>query len=156
MAVAPGAEEPLEAQPLAPLMVHLDALVEQLGSLVEQWGAARSPEEETPKHNALALLALVLTIVTPGLLLAHGFISTRTQDQSLLVFGVGLPIAAVLIGALLGAILGAVARGAAPMMRKLALPFDIVAFAATIYATLATIQALIQAMQTGGVVQVAP
>jgi hypothetical protein len=65
---------------------------------------------------------------------------------------VGLPVAAVLVGALLGAILGAAVKSAAPLMRKLALPLDVAAFALTIYATLATIQVLIQAAQNGGVV----
>ena len=44
----------------------------------------------------------------------------------------------------------------APLMRKLALPLDVVAFTVTIYATLATIQVLIQAAQNGGVIDVAP
>lgn len=130
--------------------------LETLAVFAEQWGAARSPDEEKPKHNALALLAFVLTLLTPGLLLAHGYISTQGKDQALLVLAIGAPIAAVLIGALLGAIMGAAVRGAAPLMRKLALPLDIVAFAATIYAALATIQKLILAAQNGGVVYVTP
>ena len=142
-------------QIVGPMFLVAIAL-ETVSVLAEQWGAVRSPDEETPKHGALALLALILTIVTPGLLLAHGFIATRTHDQSLLLFGIGLPISAVLIGALLGAIMGAVATGAAPLMRKLTLPLDIVAFAATIYATLSTIQVLVQAAQNGGVVQATP
>lgn len=126
--------------------------LETVSVLAEQWGAARSPDEEVPKHNALALLALLLTILTPGLLLVHGYVSTHGQDQTLLVIAVGLPLAAVIVGALLGAILGAAVKGAAPLMRKLALPLDIAAFAVTVYATLATIQVLIQAAQNGGVV----
>ncbi|MBL8545169.1 MAG: hypothetical protein JNL81_01825 [Hyphomonadaceae bacterium] len=124
--------------------------------LVEQWGAVRSPDEDRPKHGALALLALVLTLLTPGLLLAHGYITARSHDQTLLVIAVGLPVAAVLGGALIGAILGAAVAGAAPLMRNLALPLDVVAFAVTIFATLASIQTLIQAAQNGGVVGVAP
>lgn len=126
--------------------------LEMVSVLAEQWGAARSPDEEAPKHNALALLALLLTIVTPGLLLAHGYIATHTQDQTLLVIAVGLPVAAVLVGALLGAILGAAVKGATPLMRRLALPLDIAAFAVTIYATLASIEVLVQAAQNGGAV----
>ncbi|MCX7358904.1 MAG: hypothetical protein NT015_12290 [Alphaproteobacteria bacterium] len=133
-------------------MFLLAIALEMISVMVEQWGAARSPDEEAPKHNALALLALVLTILTPGLLLAHGYVLTHGRDQTLLVIALGLPIAAVLIGALLGAILGAALNGAAPVMRKLALPLDIAAFGVTIYATLATIQALVQAAQNGGVV----
>jgi arginine exporter protein ArgO len=136
-------------QIVGPIFLVAIAL-EAVSVLAEQWGAARSPDEDAPKHNALALLALLLTILTPGLLLAHGYVATHAQDQSLLVIAVGLPVAAVLVGALLGAILGAAVKGAAPLMRKLALPLDIIAFAVTIYATLATIQVLIQAAQNGG------
>jgi hypothetical protein len=128
--------------------------LEAVAVFAEQWGAVRSPDEEVRKHGALALLALVLSLLTPGLLLAHGYITTRTQEQTLLVLAVGLPLAAVLVGALLGAIMGAAAKDAAPLMRKLALPLDILAFAVTIYATLATIQVLIQAAQNGGIVSV--
>ncbi len=133
-------------------MFFVAVALETVSVLAEQWGAARSPDEDTPKHNALALLALVLTILTPGLLLAHGYVSSHAQDQTLVVIAVGSPIAAVLVGALLGAILGAAVKGAAPLMRKLALPLDIAAFAVTIYAALATIQTLIQATQNGGFV----
>lgn len=130
--------------------------LETLAVFAEQWGAARSPDEEKPKHNALALLAFVLTLLTPGLLLAHGYISTQGGDQTLFMIAVAAPVAAVLVGALLGAIMGAAVKGAAPLMRKLALPLDIVAFAVTIYATAVTIQILIQATQNGGVVYVTP
>ena len=130
--------------------------LEALAVFTEQWGAARSPDEETRKHGALALIALLFTIITPGLLLAHGYISTRGQDQTNFFLATGAPIAAVLIGALLGAIMGAVANGAAPLMRKLALPLDAIAFAVAVFASLATIQVLIQAAQNGGVVQVTP
>jgi hypothetical protein len=125
----------------------LAVALEALAVLVEQWGSARSPDEEPRKHNALALLALVLTILTPGLLIAHGVIATRGADQSLMVLAIGAPIAAVLLGALAGAIVGAAARGAAPLMRKLALPLDLLAFAVTIFAVLTSIQAMIQAVQ---------
>lgn len=138
-------------QIVGPMFLAAVAL-ETVAVLAEQWGAARSPDEEAPKHNVLALLALVLTILTPGLLLAHAYVSTHGQDQTLLVIAVGLPLAAVIVGALLGAILGAAVKGAAPLMRKLALPLDIAAFAVTVYATLTTVQVLIQAAQNGGVV----
>lgn len=130
--------------------------LEALAVFAEQWGAARSPEEDSPKHGALALVALLLTVATPGLLLAHGYISTRGQEQTVFLLAIAAPIAAVLVGALLGAIMGAVARGAAPLMRKLAVPLDVIAFGATLYATLATIQVLIQAAQQGGVLYVTP
>lgn len=137
-------------------LFFLAVALEALAVFAEQWGAARSPDEEAPKHGALALLALLFTIITPGLLLAHGYISTQGQDQTYFFLAIGAPIAAVLVGALLGAIMGAVARGAAPLMRKLALPLDAIAFAVAVYATLGTIQTLLQAAQNGGVVQVTP
>ncbi|MEZ5955997.1 MAG: hypothetical protein R3C27_02125 [Hyphomonadaceae bacterium] len=129
---------------------------ETLAVFTEQWGSARSPDEEKPKNNVLALLSLVLTLLTPGLLLTHAYIGTEGRDQTLFVLASAAPIAALLTGALLGAITGAAVRGAAPLMRKLALPLDIVAFAVTIYATLATIQVLIQAAQSGGAGHVTP
>lgn len=125
---------------------------EALAVFVEQAGAARSPEEEGPKNGATALLALVLTLLTPGLLLAHGFLATHEQDQTLRVIAMGAPIAAVLLGSLLGAIFGALARPAAPAMRALALPLDLAAFAVTVYATLPSIRLLLEAAQTGGVI----
>ena len=117
--------------------------MEALAVFVEQAGASRSPDDDGPKHGGLALLALVLTIVTPGLLLAHGFLATEGADQTLRVLAMSAPVAAVLVGALFGAIFGAAAKGAAPIMRKLALPLDLAAFAVTIYATLASIQMLL-------------
>lgn len=128
----------------------LAVAIEALAVLVEQWGAVRSPEEEPRKHNALALLALILTILTPGLLIAHGVITTRGADESFMMLAIGAPIVAVLLGALLGAIAGASVRGAAPLMRKLALPLDLVAFVVAIFAVLSTIQGLIQSLQSGG------
>ncbi|WP_228126718.1 hypothetical protein [Candidatus Viadribacter manganicus] len=120
--------------------------LEAAAVFVEQWGASRSPDDEAPKqHRALALLALVLTMLTPGLLLAHGFLATQDADQTVRVIAMGLPIGAVLLGALLGAIVGAGARGAAPLMRKLALPLDVVAFFVTAFAVLGSIQMLIAA-----------
>ena len=93
--------------------------IEALAVFVEQAGAARSPDEEDgKKRGASALLAFLLSLLTPGLLLAHGFLATHEQ-QELRIIAMGLPVAAVLAGALLGAIFGAVARGAAPAMRKM-------------------------------------
>lgn len=132
--------------------VALDALA----VLAEQWGAVRSPEEDSPKHGGLALMGFALSVVTPGLLLAHAFLSTHAVDPNIRVLALGLPIAALLVGALSGAILGAGVKAAAPVMRKLALPLGFVAFAVAIYAAAATIQVLIQAAQNGGVIYVTP
>lgn len=124
-------------------------VLETLAVFVEQIGAARSPEDEAPRHRALSLLAFVLSLGTPSLLIAHGYFATQGEDQTFRILAMGAPIAAVLVGALLGAILGAAVKGAAPLMRKLALPLDIAAVAAAIYAALPTIQMLIQAAQGG-------
>lgn len=126
--------------------------LEALAVFVEQAGAARSPDDDHPRSGAITLTAFMLSLLTPGLLLAHGFLATREADQTLRVFAMGAPIAAVLIGALAGAILGAAARGAAPTMRKLALPLDLGAFSVAILATLPSIRILLEAAQTGGVI----
>lgn len=118
-------------------------VLETLAVFVEQIGAARAPEDETHRHRALSLLAFILSVGTPGLLIAHGFFATQGQDQTLRVIAMCAPIAAVLVGALLGAIIGAVAKGLAPFMRKLALPLDVLAFAVTVFAALASIKVLI-------------
>lgn len=124
--------------------------LEAAAVFIEQWGSARSPDEEPPRHNALALLALMLTLLTPGLLLAHGFLTTHDSDQTIRVLAMIAPVAAILLGALLGAIVGAAARGAAPLMRRLALPLDLVAFLVTVFAALSSIQLLIAAAQNDG------
>lgn len=128
--------------------------LEAIAVFVGQAGAARSPDEEAPPRKAGALLALVLSTVTPGLLLTHAFLTTHGGDPMLGIWAMGAPIAAVLGGALLGAILGAATRSAAPTMRKLALPLDLIAFAVTIFAALPSIQTLIAAAQNGGVIGV--
>jgi hypothetical protein len=128
---------------------------EALAVFVEQAGAARSPDDDAPKHGASALLALILSLLTPGLLLAHGFLATHGQDQTLRILAMAAPVAAVLVGALVGAIFGAIAKGATSTMRTLALPLDLAAFAVAIFATLPSIRVLIEAAQNGGVI-VAP
>ncbi len=126
--------------------------LEAAAVFVEQWGSARSPDEEPQKHNAMALLALVFTLLTPGLLLAHGFLATHDADHTVRVLAMSAPVTAILLGALFGAIVGASARGAAPLMRKLALPLDLMAFLMTVFASLSSIQLLIGAAQNGGIV----
>ena len=74
--------------------------LEALAVFVEQWGVARSPQDDAPKNGALALLALVLTIATPGILLTHAFFATEGADHTLRVVALSAPILAILIGAL--------------------------------------------------------
>jgi hypothetical protein len=85
--------------------------LEAAAVFVEQWGASRSPDDEARKHGALALLAFVLTLLTPSVLLAHAFFATQAGDQSVRVIAMVAVIVAILAGALVGAILGAVREG---------------------------------------------
>ena len=108
---------------------------------IEQAGAARSPEEDSERKRAAMLVLLLATFATVGLLLLHGYFVPA--DNEAWRFGImATPIAAMMLGSLLGAIFGALARGVAPLMRKLALPFVLVAFALTLYAAAPTIVAL--------------
>jgi len=122
--------------------------VEFLTVFAEQAGAARSPEDEAPRrHGFLALLNLIASLLTPGLLLAHGFLVTHEQEQTLRIVAMALPIAAMLLGSLFGALFGALARPLAGVMRMIALPLSLGALALTIYATLPSINVLIDAAQ---------
>lgn len=109
---------------------------------VEQAGAARSPEEDSERKRGAMLALMLATFATVGLLLLHGYFLTTAADEALRFEIVAAPIAATMPGSLFGAIFGAAARGAAPTMRKLALPFVLVALALTLYAALPTIVAL--------------
>ena len=102
--------------------------------------------------DAHALLTLLLTLTTPGLLLAHAFLVTHELDPTLRILAMAAPIGAVLLGSLLGAMFGAAANGAASAMRTLALPLELAAFALTIFATLASLRILLAAAQNGGVI----
>jgi hypothetical protein len=122
--------------------------VEFLTVFVEQAGAARAPEDEAPRrHGFLALLTFIASLLTPGLLLAHGFLVTHDQEQTLRIVAMGLPVAAMLLGSLLGALFGAIARALAGAMRMIALPLSLATLAVTIYATLPSINVLIDAAQ---------
>jgi hypothetical protein len=130
--------------------------LEALATFVEVAGAARSPEEEAPRRGVAALAVLAVTMLTPGLLLAHGFLSTHGAEPMLRVWALGAPAAALVGGAILGGVFGAVARPAAALMRKLALPFGVAALAVTIYATLPSIVLLTEAARSGGIIELAP
>lgn len=112
-----------------------------VATFVEQAGAARSPEEDSERKRGSMLALTLATLVTVGLLLLHGFFRTASVE-TLRVEMLAAPIAAMMLGSLFGAIFGAIARSAAPVMRKLALPFVLVALALTLYAALPTIVAL--------------
>jgi hypothetical protein len=116
---------------------------------VEQAGAARSPDEDSERKGAAALVLMLASLFTPGLLLMHGFFLTAAVDTLLRIWIMAAAVAAILLGSILGAIFGAVARGAAPTMRKLALPLGLAALALTLFATSPSIVALVNGLQDG-------
>ena len=116
---------------------------------VEQAGAARSPEEDGEHKGAASLMLMLTSLLTPGLLLLHGFFLTAASDTALRVWIMAAPIAAILSGSILGAIFGAIARGTAPVMRKLALPLGLAALSLTLFATMPSIVALANGVQDG-------
>lgn len=136
---------------LAGLWFAVAVGLQALAVFFEQAGSARSPEEEKP-HGLGVLFMGVAALLTPGLLLAHAYFSTHEVDPNLRIAAIGAVIASVLGGALLGALFGAVARGTAAVMRMIALPASLIALAVAIYATLPTIQLLIEAARNGGVI----
>lgn len=119
---------------------------------VEQAGAARSPEEENErKGGATALMLMLFSLLTPGLLLLHGFLLTAAMDTWLRIWVMAAPVTAILLGSILGAIFGALARGAAPAMRKLAAPLAVAALALTLYAASPSLVALANGLQDGSI-----
>jgi ABC-type thiamin/hydroxymethylpyrimidine transport system permease subunit len=116
---------------------------------VEQAGAARSPEEDAERRGAAGLMLMLASLLTPGLLLLHGFFLTAAVDTLLRIWIMATPVAAILLGSIFGAVFGAVARGAAPTMRKLALPLGLAALALTLFATSPSIVALANGVQDG-------
>jgi hypothetical protein len=116
---------------------------------VEQAGAARSPEDDGERKGAAALMLMLASLLTPGLLLLHGFFLTAAVDSLLRIWIMAAPVAAIVLGSMFGAILGAVARNAVPAMRKLALPLGLAALALTLFATSPSIVALVNGLQDG-------
>lgn len=126
--------------------------LEFVAVFAEQAGAARSPDDEPVKRGPAAALLALSALLTPGLLLAHGFLSTHDSDSGLRIWAMGAPVAAMIGGALIGAAAGAVAPAAAPFMRRASLVLGLTALAVTIGATWPSIQVLIEAAQNGGVI----
>lgn len=112
---------------------------------VEQAGAARSPEEDSERKRSATLVLMLASLLAPGLLLLHSFYLT-TDDPSPGAALMVAAIAATLLGSMTGAIFGALARGAAPIMRNLALPLVLIALALAIYAALPSIVALVNTL----------
>jgi hypothetical protein len=127
--------------------------VEALAVFVEQLGAARSPEEDEPRRRgAFTIVLAVAAIVTPGLLLMHGFLSTAQTPQHIRVAAMAAPVAAIIGGALLGAIASAFLRAAGPTMRKAAPVFSIAALVAAAIAALPSLGQLMEAAQSSGAI----
>lgn len=126
--------------------------IEALAVFVDQLGAVRSPEEDEPRLGAIAAILAVAAIITPGLLILHGFLSTAQAQQQVRVVAMAAPIAAVIGGALFGAIVGVFFRGAAPSIRKAAPVFAAGALVAAAIAALPSMGQLIEAVQNGGVI----
>jgi hypothetical protein len=123
-----------------------------LAVFVEQAGAARSPEEDKPHAGFGAFAVGVAALLAPGLLLMHGyFVTEGAADPSLRMLALGAPLAVVILGALLGAIFGAIAPGTASVTRAAAPWFAVVGLVLAAYAAMASIAALIAAIQNGGV-----
>ena len=116
--------------------------------IVEQAGAARSPEEDGDRGRAVMQALVLVSFLTVGLLLLHGFFLTAAEATARTAI-MTTPIAAMLLGSLLGAIFGALARGAAPALRKIALPIAIVALGVTLFAVSPSIVALVNGLQDG-------
>lgn len=89
------------------------------------------------------------SLLTPGLLLVHGFFLTAAVDTLLRIWIMAAPISAILLGSIMGAIFGAFARDAAPVMRKLAMPLGLIALAVTLFATSPSVVALLNGLQDG-------
>jgi hypothetical protein len=128
-----------------PLFLAACAL-EFLAVGAEQAGAPRSPEEDGPRRALPALAMLALSTLTPGLLLAHGFLATAGADPMLRVWAMAAPVAAMIGGALAGGAAG-LARGLAPAMRAASVWLGLAALVVAVFATRASIETLLGAAQ---------
>lgn len=126
--------------------------LEALATFVETAGAARSPDDDSPRRGFAALAVLAVTTLTPGLLFVHAFLSTHGADTMVRIWAMATPAAAMIGGSLLGGVFGAVARPAAQFMRRLALPLGVAALIVTVYATMPSIALLVEAARNGGVI----
>ena len=124
---------------------------ELIAVFAEQAAAARSPEDEKPRGGFGALALGAAALLTPGLLLMHGYFVTEGADVTVRMLALGAPLGAVIAGSLLGAVFGALARGAAPTMRLVAPWLAGGALVLTFYAAMPSIAALVAAIQNDGV-----
>lgn len=126
--------------------------VEALAVFVEQLGAVRSPDDDEPRRGAITAVLAMAAIVTPGLLVAHGFLSTAQAQEHIRVIATASPVVAIIGGALLGAIIGQFLRGAGVAIRRIAPAFSVAALIAAAIAALPSASQLIEAAQNGGAI----
>jgi hypothetical protein len=118
--------------------------LEFLAVAAEQMGAAWKPPGEEKRGEGFGGFALlVVTTLTPAMLLVHGFFLTVDGAQATRVAALGLVIGAVLVGAIGGRSLGAGWQGGARTARGLTLPLGLAAFALAIYVTHPSLGALV-------------
>jgi hypothetical protein len=116
----------------------------------EQAGAARKRDEEAKSGGLPALALMVVTTLTPALLLLHGYLSTMAPHwRAALPAAVAAPILAVIVGAILGRIVGTASQAAARILHGVALPAAVAAFVLTIYAAWPSVGALIELFTHG-------
>ncbi len=116
----------------------------------EQMAAAyKPPEGEEKRGEGFGAFALmVVTTLTPAMLFVHAFFTTAgsgdaMQWSQIRIWALALIVAAILVGAIAGRLVGTAWQGAARVMRVLALPLGLAAFAFAIYATRPALEALI-------------
>ncbi len=110
---------------------------------VEQTAAGAKKAESDPPASAVGgAVQGIVSMVAPGLLLLHGYFVTVGRPD-LVAGAVGLPVAALVVGAILGRISGAVAQPLAHAFRPLALPAALLGFAIVVWATWPSIQVLL-------------
>ncbi|MGE0595116.1 MAG: hypothetical protein AB7P07_02020 [Hyphomonadaceae bacterium] len=116
----------------------------------EQAGGVRKAGEEKPRPGFAAMVLMILATVTPGLLLAHAFVTTMDVHDQVRIWAIGGVIAAVVAGALLGMAAGLFGgEGVSRAMRALSLPLNLAAFGLAVFVARTSINQLIDMLQNG-------
>jgi hypothetical protein len=120
------------------------------GAYVEQAGAAAqfAPDEKPPESlGAFALM--VMTTLSPGMLLAHAYFITTPAPGQPRVLAISLVVAAVVVGAIVGRLVGGAWQGGARFMRAASLPVNIAVFVVAVYTAWPTLTGLLDLFTTG-------
>jgi len=134
---------------MGPLFVTAVAAL-ALGVFVEQAGAAlRFTPDEKPPEGLGAFALMVVTALSPGLLLVHAFIVTMSAPDGARAAAMGLVIAAVIVGAIAGRLAGGAWQSGARFMRAAALPVNVVALLLAVYTSRPSLAALYDLLTTG-------